>query len=141
MPNTETVYLWEYQFSLIQFNTLLLDARYMSKTIPCSGCKDSEYTLLFIGEITKQWEKMHKNWPWHNMISTMKGVEDMSWAHEKQVTQVDLEGSLAGRCLYRKYWDGDYIWLPRINSLFSTLWPRCANLFCNLGRHNWALIK
>lgn len=31
MPNTETVYLWEYQFSSIQFNTQLLDARYMSK--------------------------------------------------------------------------------------------------------------
>ena len=30
-------------------------------TIPCSGCKDSECTLLFLGEITKQWEKMHKN--------------------------------------------------------------------------------
>lgn len=45
MPNTETVYLWEYQFSLIQFNTQLLDARYMPKTIPCSGCKDSEYAF------------------------------------------------------------------------------------------------
>ena len=38
----------------------VLDARYMSKTIPCSGCKDSEYTLLFLGEITRQCEKMHK---------------------------------------------------------------------------------
>ena len=79
---------------------------------------------FFLGKSQDSGRKCIKNWPWHNMISTMKGVEDMSWAHEKGVTQVDLEGSLAGRSLYRKNWDGNYIWLPRTNSYF---------LHCDLG--------